>query len=113
MIKWILDSEILNSEDRDRGITFTDPGGPGKLSSILTITTSPANNVKTISCQVTSLEPFDQVFSNSSTLNIIGWFVYVVLFVVVCVCFVVSVLCKLMYRFLCLCLYCVVINRTI
>lgn len=87
MLSWVFDGKILNSENRDRGITFTDPGGPGKLSSILTITALPDNNGKTVSCQITSRRPFDQVFSNTSTLNIRGWFAYVVLcaFLLLCV----------------------------
>ena len=69
---WLVQSAPLNRTVRqERNITFTNPGGPGNLSSILTAPALPINDGISIGCFIVSNSNV-HAFSSSATLTVRG-----------------------------------------
>ena len=75
-LKWIVQStELTNAIKQQRDITTCNSNvssQTGNLSSVLSVNALPINDGLNIGCQIISLSPFKQVFSNTSTLTIEG-----------------------------------------
>ena len=70
---WLINSVILtDSIKQQRNITVSDISIGSNLSSILSVMALPINDNLKIGCQIISLSPVEQVFSNTSTLTIRG-----------------------------------------
>ena len=72
-LDWLIQSaELTDSLKQQRDVTVTNLGGPGNLSSILTITALPIDDEILITCDIYSFIPsFNQALS-SGTLTIRG-----------------------------------------
>ena len=69
---WIVQAAPLTlTVQQERNITFTDPGGPGNLSSILTVPALPINDGIGLGCFIVSNSSIP-AFSNSATLTVRG-----------------------------------------
>lgn len=70
---WLLQSSgVTESVKKERGISLTDTSIGNNLSSVLTITALPINSDIGLGCQIISLNPFQQVYSNTAILMIKG-----------------------------------------
>lgn len=72
-LNWLIqNAELTDLLKQQRNVTITNLGGPGNLSSVLTITALPINDEILITCHIYSFKPsFNQDFS-SGTLTIRG-----------------------------------------
>ena len=72
-LSWIVENTVLTlTVQKERKITFTDPGGPGNLSSILTVPALPINDGIGIGCVIVSNTSIIPAFSSSATLTVRG-----------------------------------------
>ena len=72
-LHWIVQGAPLTlTVQQERNITFTDPGGPGNLSSLLTVPALPINDGISIGCFIVSNTNIIPAFSNSATLTVRG-----------------------------------------
>ena len=72
-LHWQVQSAPLTpTVQQERNITFTDPGGPGSLSSILTVPALPINDGIGIGCLIVSNSSIIPAFSSSATLTVRG-----------------------------------------
>ena len=72
-LHWLIQGVTLTLDvQQERDVTSTNPGGPGNLSSILTITALPINDGIGIGCQILSFQPSFQQALTASTLTVNG-----------------------------------------
>ena len=72
-LHWQVESVPLTpTVQQERNITFTDPGGPGNLSSVLTVSALPINNGISIGCFVVYNSSTIPAFSDSAILTVRG-----------------------------------------
>ena len=72
-LHWIVENTVLTlTVQQERNITFTDPGGPGNLSSILTVPALPINDGIGFGCVIASNTSIIPAFSSSATLTVRG-----------------------------------------
>ena len=70
-LHWLVQAAPLTpTVQQERDITFTDPDGPGNLSSILTVPALPINDGIGIGCLIVSNTSIIPAISNGATLTV-------------------------------------------